>query len=543
MPSFNLIDEDWVPCVLADGSSKLLGLRDALTNSHDIKEISDSSPLVVVAILRLMLAILHGNFGPENMSRWLALWQAGKWDAAELAAYFETWRHRFDLFDQDRPFYQSRELRGAERHPVLHLATEVSSGNNPTLFDHSSDDSPPAVTPDVAARYVLATQAYSIGGGVSTPFNLSDSPLTRGVSVFAVGDNLFQTLALNLIEYNESLPLERSGPDVPIWENDYPEEPYSAGTPTKGYLDYLTWQSRNIHLFPEGDPVGVRYCQIQQRLKLPKQQYLDPFKCFQRGEKGLVPKALSADRAVWRDSHALLQKADSDFKRPEVFNWLARVDDRRRAGQIDARPEYQVVVAGLATAPGKAASVLLWRHERLPLPLKYLEDERLIATLEEALHLAEGVGRLLGAGCVQVQGKTKRFQVPSPMWLLAQEVLAKDQNGKADSNAVRSFVASLSPTRSYWASLGISFNHLVTELPADTSPDGEYGASVLLRWAREVGRAARQAFRQATDSLDHSGRWLKAVSIAQDSFKRLLNSTINEFTAPYQQETEERGGE
>jgi CRISPR system Cascade subunit CasA len=530
LPSFNLVDEGWIPCVLPDGSLKLMGLKHALVNSHMIKEISDSSPLVSVALLRLMLAILHRTFGPNDMDKWVALWQAGKWDGARLSDYFEKWRHRFDLFDQERPFYQSQELRGAEKHPLLHLAMEISSGNNATLFDHSSDETPSAVTAAGAARYLIATQAYAIGFGKSSPFYFSDSPLIRGLTVLALGDNFFQTLALNLIEYSDHLPFERSGEDVPIWEQDNPAHPDHAGTPIRGYLDYLTWQSRNIHLFPEGNPPVVRWCQIQQRLKLPKQQYLDPFKCYDREEeRGFVPKPIKPDKAAWRDSHALFQKAGGGFKRPEVFNWLARIDNRRRDGEIQAKPAYSLIVTGLATDPGKAGSVLLWLHERLPLPLKYLEDRELIARLKDALDLAEKVG-----------GEKASSLLNNSAWNLARLVFAPEKKlnerlSDAQRKDIGSFVNSLSPTRPYWASLGISFNRLVTDLANDKSGDDQYGAKVLPWWAGEVGKSARRAFRETTDSLDHSSRWLKAVTVAENNFNAGLNMVIKEFLEPYKE--------
>lgn len=522
MQSFDLIDEKWIPCIFVDGSRGTVGIRDALVSSHSIREINDSSPLVIVALMRLMLAILHRNFGPENLSRWVGLWRAGRWDDARLSTYFEKWRSRFDLFDKDRPFYQSKELASAGKHPTLHLAMETSSGNNATLFDHSGDEAPLAVSPAVAARYVIATQAYAIGFGKSTPFYFSDSPLIRGLTVSLLGDNLFQTLALNLMEYNENVPFEGSAEDAPIWEQDYPAEPNHAGTPIKGYLDYLTWQSRNIHLFPEGNPVVVRHCQIQQRLKLPKQQYLDPFKCFEKvKDKGFIARAIRPDIAVWRDSHTLFQTAGDDFRRPEIFNWLARINNRRLEGEIAARPSYSFTATGLATEAGKAGNVLLWRQERLPLPLIYLSDQMLLNKLKEALDIAENVGD----------------ELRMSIWNVARIVVAPQKEsserlGDAQKKDVNNLADSISPARSYWARLGVHFNRLVVDLASDRSADGEYGTGTVPWWAGEVSKAARLAFREATDSLDHSGRWLRAVTIAEDSFNQRLNSAIKGFKEP-----------
>jgi hypothetical protein len=53
---------------------------------------------------------------------------------------------------------------------------------------------------------------------------------------------------------------------------------------------------------------------------------------------------------------------------------------------------YNLSVLGLAT---NKASIRLWRHERLPLPLKYLHDECLLTSLKSVLDIAEKVGQQL----------------------------------------------------------------------------------------------------------------------------------------------------
>src|SRR6266508_3593688 len=98
MVPFNLIAERWIPCRTADGRSEELSLRDTLVRAHDLRELWDSSPLVTVALLRLLLAVLHRCFGPGNREAWRALWSAGRLDAARLDAYFDGHRDCFELF-------------------------------------------------------------------------------------------------------------------------------------------------------------------------------------------------------------------------------------------------------------------------------------------------------------------------------------------------------------------------------------------------------------------------------------------------------------
>ena len=114
MPSFNLIDEPWIPCAPPGGEEpRLLSLRAALTNAHEWREIMDDSPLVVVALHRLLIAILHRVYrGPRNVEAWRAIQAHGRFDAASIGQYLDEWRPRFDLFDVEHPFYQVAEMAG-----------------------------------------------------------------------------------------------------------------------------------------------------------------------------------------------------------------------------------------------------------------------------------------------------------------------------------------------------------------------------------------------------------------------------------------------
>ncbi|MFZ2417816.1 MAG: type I-E CRISPR-associated protein Cse1/CasA, partial [Smithellaceae bacterium] len=110
MAEFNLIDEEWIPCITLDGSSKEFGIRDTLLKAHEIREICDDSPLVTVAIHRLLLAVLYRAFqGPTGMGQWKALFASGSfYGNKSLTDYMakDKWYNRFFLFDDDYPFMQ-----------------------------------------------------------------------------------------------------------------------------------------------------------------------------------------------------------------------------------------------------------------------------------------------------------------------------------------------------------------------------------------------------------------------------------------------------
>jgi CRISPR system Cascade subunit CasA len=515
MPSFNLIDQRWIPCLMRSGRHAELGLGEVLARAPDVREIFDPSPLVVAGLHRLLLAILHRNFGPADRKEWKALWGQGRWDEARLEGYFARWHHRFDLFDEQRPFYQVPEMTDAKRHPVQLLTLEAASGNNATLFDHSLADCPDALTPAQAARCLIARQNFSIGFGKSQPFYFQDAPLVRGYSVLVAGNNLFETLALNLIPYNDERPMKRRGDDLPAWERDDLPQPDPRGTPLRGYLDYLTWQSRRIHLFPDDcEPVRVRHCQLQQGLRLPDTRPPDPFKPYRRDEqRGFVPVPINPDKALWRDSHALFAEEGATSQRPEVFSWLAQL---RRYGELPAQARYRFSLIGLATDPGKAASLLLWRQECLPLPLAYLEDKDLRDSLREALGLAEEVKDVL-AGSVRH---------------LAQLTLCpeSDRGGRKPlRDDVQAVVRRLGPERQYWPRLEAPFRRLLEELPGDAVQEADgltYGGRTLPAWRETLRRAATKSFEAIALGLEPTPRARKAVAIAEGEFKRRLGGIL-----------------
>ncbi len=199
--SFNLVASPWIPCVTLHGDTVHLGLMDALLRSHELREIADPSPLIVASLHRLALAILHRVFGPANRAAWGELWRAGRWPEKPLQRYFDQWYERFDLFHPEHPFFQAPDERVKPK-SVLHLI--YSTGNNPTLFSHETDEQAKALSAAEAARALLASQTFHIAGLSGLEEKFTDAPWTRGVCFLVQGETLFQTLALNLIRYPES---------------------------------------------------------------------------------------------------------------------------------------------------------------------------------------------------------------------------------------------------------------------------------------------------------------------------------------------------
>ncbi len=531
MPSYSLVERPWLPGVALDGQNVELSLRQALLQAHDLREIYDPSPLVTVALHRLLLAVLHRVYaGPEGIEEWSELWNAGRFDPDRISAYLDTWRHRFDIFDDAWPFYQAPSIvdlaAPKQWSPISRLAQEAAAGNNPTLFDHRIDAEPRSISAAEAARTVVAMQAFAVGGGVSKPFNFGHGPITRGFTLLALGDSLFQTLALNLVPYNTQSPIPQGKrPDLPAWEWQERPTPRNEGSHPDGYLDLLTWQSRQIHLIPQPDGT-VEWCQFRQQMKLPPDAPIDPFKSYIVDPKtGRSARSFRRERALWRDSAVLLEqtqvsRSGAASAWPGLIEWLAEIEAERERGLLDAMPHVRLAALGLSTEPGKAASVILWRREELPLPLALLAEPEAISTLAEALAAAEAVGRLLS-------------QTARQLAELLLAPMSDDKNArKADPEQAKALARALALEQRYWPRLDAPFSALITALPDDRTPDPDdpdemvYGASALPDWAKEVRAAARDAFEGTAGSLDRSARSLKAVAAARGRFFGTLHKTL-----------------
>lgn len=544
--SFDLVDTPWLPCVTHDGVGIEISLRQAVVQAHDYRELFDPSPLVTVALHRLLLAVLHRAYlGPPGIEEWRDIWHAGQFDPGLVNSYLDRWQHRFDLFDVERPFYQVPFIADLadpkQQAPIAKLAQEAAAGNNATLFDHSVDADPLPIPAATAARLVVAVQAFSIGLGKSFPFYLSDSTLIRGFSVLAAGATLFETLMLNLLAYNHDVPIPwLDEGDAACWERETPAAPVQEGSPLAGYCDLLTWQSRQIHCVPDDTGDTVSRCQLRQNRKVGGNA-LDPFKCYLRDEqKGFRPRSFRPQRALWRDSTLLFQQFDAQNQaassRPALLDWLARIEAERVRKRIDARPVYRLRAYGLTTDDGKAASVVLWRREDLPLPLALLDTPRAIVPIRNALDAAEAAGRALNRGARE----------------LAELLLAPmsdDQGGrKPDADkAVKPLVRALGMEQRFWPRLEEPFARFLIALPDDQHPDPDdeteidYGITSLPKWADAVRTAARDAFTEATASLDRSARSLKAVANARGTFERELSKALRLLAAAEAPE-EDQGG-
>ncbi len=522
MISFNLISEPWIPCLfLNERSTRLLSLREVFHQASTIQEVSDPSPLVTVAIHRLLLAILHRNLGPASPADWYALWSASELPIAVLDAYLDQWQDRFDLFHPEYPFYQAVSLSDEYAIPVAKLAHEMATGNNATLFDHTTEKAGSVLTPNRAAALLLSQQSFAVGGLVSLEKgqdpkrykSARGAILTKGAVVLVKGVTLRHTLLLNLHHYSpaDEQPFRVAGEDRPWWELGM--EPEAVDSEPTGYLDMLTWQSRRIRLIPDRDPgqVCVKKVVLMKGRQTPEEwspRGREPMLAFRRNPTAKPPQdawftlGFQPERAIWRDSSALFHSAGGVRERPLMMDWLSRLVQE---GWIDRNDILPVDLCGLST---DRAKILFWRHERLLLPLRFLTDPEAFELIQQSLAAAERVA-------LAIRRASNR---------LAELILYPEYDNtakrKSDAKIVRNLADSWTPAMSYWSALEPLFSRHVTviaELPQSVLASGD-PPPPMQDWQDALKRVARSSFLDLVADVSSNPRLSRAAALAEARF-------------------------
>ena len=493
---FNLLHEPWIPVVTLDGVARSVSLREALLNATIYRGVSANLPHTNAAVLRLLLAVLHRNFGPPNTDVWETLWLRGAFDGAVLDEYFERWQSRFDLFSNEHPFYQNRHPLVREK-PAQALMQMIGGGDTFTLFDHVLDESLVSLTPPEAALLLVTAQAFSLAGLAYPQLHLvyNDAPCSRAIVFFVEGKNLFETLMFNLIQYNraEPFPWHAEEPDRPAWEADDPYLPQRSQP--LGYLDYLTWPNRRIMLVPEeqsGQSVVVRITTapglvLNAEVHNPMHHYrIDAGK--KAGEQTVKVLRFSEGRALWRDSHALLDLHSQAADVPRSISWMSQlVSD----GVLPGR-RLQLSAYGMCTEPGKA-KVNFYRGQSFEFDDDLLHNTELVNTLGTALEHAENLRRELWSTTSRLAAQMIAFDAD------------KESDRKPDSKDVQNLVQHWNAEGLYWNRLEIPFHRFLDHLP-------ENPAGALQTWHEELRAAVRAAYEQTVNGLGESQKALKAAA-------------------------------
>jgi CRISPR system Cascade subunit CasA len=503
MNSFDALDDGWIPVRFPSGEVREVGIAEALLKAQEIEALADPRPIGPPTQLRLLIALVQRVFEPEDAADWRELWETGRFDEARLNAYFTKWRERFDLFHPETPFLQvGGDFSMGNTNPIAKLAHELDPAGYNRLFSHS-DGPMVAMTPPEALRVLVLAQACALGGGISgnpiwnektiTRPNFSHAALATSAVVHFEGQNLFETILLNLVPNFASN-------DKPIWEQDLTPT-YFEGKTAAGPLDRLTNLSRMIRLIPAPDG-SVLQCYYTQGRTLAEGA-TDTMISFREDKKiGPQSRKVSESRASWRDLHGLLEFAGGGKLRAGILNFIGQ---RVTEGTLPKTP-IPLRVVGVAADKAK---VLLWRSDRFSVPTAFLEKPQLVTELAGCLEIAGDIDKEIGS------------RVRSMCWHYLAPV--KDQMAP-DQKDVSALADQLDARTGYWATLEEDYPTLLKEIGELENTEPESIAPVKENWRKRCAEAARDSLLASQKRLGETPRaWraLAAVRTTVESFSDL----------------------
>src|SRR5208282_3385219 len=139
---YNLLDKGWIPVLWKDGRSGRVGIREALEQASQIRQIALASPLDLFAVHRFILTLLYWKAflagGIEQARK--SLLDDGKIPNALVDGITKE-AHRFDLFDDKMPFMQEPSVRAEkEKKSAGSFFAELAAGTNIAHFHHGDDE-------------------------------------------------------------------------------------------------------------------------------------------------------------------------------------------------------------------------------------------------------------------------------------------------------------------------------------------------------------------------------------------------------------------
>ncbi|MFA7669120.1 MAG: type I-E CRISPR-associated protein Cse1/CasA [Burkholderiaceae bacterium] len=504
-PSYNLLDEPWMPVRLKNGQTVHLGLLDVFRRSEEIVALADTSPASLVAHYRLLVAIFRRALYRDWPQGWSiedeADWYENGLPLPLVVDYLEHWRERFWLFHPEHPFMQVAALAFAPEtcdkvKPWTQVSLASASGNTPLVFDHSCDDIPSEVAPGVALTHLLGFLQFTPGGLVKT-IRASDKsgPLANTAALIPLGDTLARTLLLCLPPFVAA----QAEHDLPAWEQQAPSVADLLRAPTiaAGPNDRYTRQTRAVLLLLE-ESGGVRWIRFAAGVALEEDDSApDPMASYRPGSNGLVRLTFTQGRAVWRDLPTLLPNPVGKSRAAATLLHALSLHE-----ELDgAVPVYQpLLVAGLASDQAKLER---WRAEQLVLPSVLLHDVDKLQFLGELLERAErfffdlrGLGALMLASALP------------------------DPDNKDTRSRARSMLDNSPFSATYFSAAELAMPELLGLLAETRISEADHA------WSTALRQAARDAWDLLLEGMGKSGKVLLAVAPFYPLFVGLLNKQL-----------------
>lgn len=489
MRKFNLVDEEWIPVRFLNGDRRELGISDTLLRSREIAAIEDSSPLVVAALHRFLLAVLYRALeGPTDPAQAKELFRQGL-PEEKIAAYLEKWRDRFWLFDDEYPFFQIPSFEPKTWRAWTALAAEHNADNAKVLFDHVDVEAPGQISESASIRWILATQTFSVSCGKSELSHTGTAPSATAAMVLPLGHDLQDTLLYSLVPQNKAV----SANDFALWERS-PEtaECLKKGVERAitGYADRYTWRTRSIRL-GISDSGSVSTLAFASGVGSTSPEQVDPMLGYKIDEKnGKLPIQFK-DRGFWRDFDSLLP--DDAHLAPQVIEHAATLTRASRAPF-----PRSVVILGQAN---NKAKIEFWRMERFSLPAALASDRNIRAEIRQLLVDAEDAQKSLWSACRSY----------------ARDILSRGSREPAGKD-ISAFVEQMSASPWYWSTLESCFHSVLMDYSVNIGPD-----DIRYQWLTNVREVLGKAWGLHCSVVATGDAWaIRALVKAEKPIRRKI---------------------
>lgn len=412
---FNLLDEPWIRVMTEDCTVVERSLMQVLLNSHQYQRLADELPTQDVALLRLLLAILQTVFyrvDPEGeddpiedraaaIRRWQALWNAGRFPVQPIRTYLETWKDRFWLFHPEHPFYQVPAAAVGTKFKASKLNGELSeSAHKMRLFPLRDGEEKETLSYAEAARWLVTLIGFDDSASTKKETGTGTGWLGDRVNVYAIGENLFETLMLNLVFLKDGRYVWAE--NMPAWEQPTMTTAKKREIPLPdNQAELLTLQSRRLILSREENRVtgfsstGGDFFGKEGRVNAFSEQMTlwRAGKTPKNAVPQFVPASVDPWRQMWRDFEVILGRRE-DTHIPGVVAWLTEL--RRK----NAIPRKYVHIASVGvTYDSKKGSIADIISDHLDFQMSLLDaaGELWIVLVGGEIHLIDKVARALGA--------------------------------------------------------------------------------------------------------------------------------------------------
>ena len=412
---FNLLDEPWIRVMTEDCTVVERSLMQVLLNSHRYQRLAGELPTQDVALLRLLLAILQTVFyrvDPEGeddpiedraaaIRRWQALWNAGRFPVQPIRTYLEIWKDRFWLFHPEHPFYQVPAAAVGTKFKASKLNGELSeSAHQMRLFPLRDGEEKETLSYAEAARWLVTLIGFDDSASTKKETGTGTGWLGDRVNVYAIGENLFETLILNLVFLKDGRYVWAE--NMPAWEQPTMTTAKKREIPLPdNQAELLTLQSRRLILSREENRVtgfsstGGDFFGKEGRVNAFSEQMT----LWRAGKtpKNAVPQFVPAPvdpwRQMWRDFEVILGRRE-DTHIPGVVAWLTEL----RRKNVIPRKYVHITSVGV-TYDSKKGSIADIVSDHLDFQMSLLDaaGELWIVLVGGEIHLIDKVARALGA--------------------------------------------------------------------------------------------------------------------------------------------------